>query len=223
MDVVKTRSAESILDELIERYPRLSICRADIQKAYDVLLEAYKSERTLLVAGNGGSAADSDHISGELTKSFMFKRAIKPVLESRLAELYGSEGEALAESLEGGLAAVPLPTMNASNSAFANDVNWGASFAQLVNALGHAGDVFLGITTSGNSKNIVNALMVSKAIGVRSIALTGNTGGRCRELADVCIIVPETETFKIQELHLPIYHALCAMVEAELFEPRKNL
>ena len=221
MEAVK-RNPETILEELIARYPELSVCRADIEAAYSILLDSFKKKGQLLIAGNGGSAADSDHISGELTKSFMFKRAVDPALVSKLEEIYGQAGKELADSLEGGLAAVPLPTLNASNSAYANDVNWPASFAQLVNALGHGNDVFLGITTSGNSANIVNGLMVARAKGMRSIALTGRDGGKCKALADVCIVVPEKETFKIQERHLPIYHALCSMVEAELFEPRSN-
>ena len=221
MDTVK-RSSQAILDELIERYPRLDVCKADIKAAFDILLKSYRNKGKLLIAGNGGSAADSDHISGELTKSFMFKRAVDPKLSEGLAQLFGEEGKTIVDNLEGGLPAIPLPTFNASNSAFANDVGWRQSFAQLVNALGIEGDVFLGITTSGNSGNIVDALMVSKVKGVKTIALTGRDGGKCKALADVCIIVPEKETFKIQELHLPVYHALCAMVEAELFEPRRS-
>ena len=221
MDTNK-KTSQFILDELIERYPQLSVCKADIKAAFDILLKSYRNKGKLLIAGNGGSAADSDHISGELTKSFMFKRAVDPKLSEGLAQLFGEEGKAVCDNLEGGLPAIPLPTMNASNSAIANDVGWTQSFAQLVNALGLEGDVFLGITTSGNSGNIVDALMVSKVKGVRTIALTGRDGGRCKALADVCIIVPEKETFKIQELHLPVYHALCSMVEAELFEPRRS-
>lgn len=220
MDTKKVKTSQEIFSELFVRYPELEVCKNDIDAAYRVLLESYKNQGMLLIAGNGGSSADSDHISGELTKSFMFKRAVDAELVSKLVESYGGVGKELVQNLEGGLAAVPLPTMNASNSAFANDVNWEAAFAQSVNALGHRGDVFLGITTSGNSANIVNAIMVAKAKGIKSVVLTGKTGGKCKALADVCIIVPENETFKIQERHLPIYHALCAMVEADLFEPR---
>ncbi|MCQ2070375.1 MAG: SIS domain-containing protein [archaeon] len=220
MQVGKGPDAKSILERLISRYPCLDVCKQDIEKAYRALLESFSTGHKLLIAGNGGSAADSDHISGELTKSFMFKRAVDPVLEQRLSELYGDEGKALSDGLEGGLPAIPLPTFNASNSAFANDVGWNGAFAQSVNALGKEGDVFLGITTSGNSKNIVNGLMVAKAKKVISIALTGSTGGKCKNLADICICVPEKEVFVIQELHLPIYHALCAMVESDLFEAR---
>lgn len=220
MDAKKVKTSQEIFSELFARYPELEVCRDDIDAAYRVLLESYRNRGKLLIAGNGGSSADSDHISGELTKSFMFKRAVDAELESKLVEFYGDAGKKLVRNLEGGLAAVPLPTMNASNSAFANDVSWESAFAQSVNALGHCGDVFLGITTSGNSANIVNAVRVAKAKGIGSIVLTGKTGGKCKALADVCIIVPENETFKIQERHLPIYHALCAMVEADLFEPR---
>lgn len=217
MDSTKVKSSEDIFEELFSRYPILEPCRTDIRKAFEMLMDCYRKNGTLLIAGNGGSAADSDHISGELTKSFMFKRAVSKDLENSLVDLYGDSGKELVGSLEGGLAAIPLPTFNASNSAFANDTNPAAAFAQLVLALGKSDDVFLGITTSGNSKNIVYSLMVAKAKGLKSIALTGGTGGKCVGLADICIIVPEKETFKIQELHLPIYHALCAMVEAELF------
>ena len=221
MDAIK-RSSQAIFDELLQRYPQLSVCREDIKAAFEMLLKSYRNKGKLLIAGNGGSAADSDHISGELTKSFLFKRAVDPQVSEGLAQLFGEEGKTICDNLEGGLPAIPLPTMNASNSAFANDVGWRQSFAQLVNALGMEGDVFLGITTSGNSGNIVDALMVSKVKGVGTIALTGRDGGRCKTLADVCIVVPEKETFKIQELHLPVYHALCSMVEAELFEPRSH-
>lgn len=220
MDAARTKSPQCILDELIERYPKLQECKGDIGAAYNLLLESFRSGCKLMIAGNGGSAADSDHISGELTKSFMFKRAVDSSVSEGLAHMFGEEGKALCEGLEGGLPAIPLPTFNASNSAFANDVCWDNAFAQSVLALGTKGDAFLGISTSGNSKNILTALMVSKVKGIRSIALVGRDGGKCKGLADVSIVVPEQETFKIQELHLPIYHALCAMVEAELFKPR---
>lgn len=203
----------------MERYPELSVCKEDIKAAYGALLGSFKAGGKLLIAGNGGSAADCDHISGELTKSFRFKRAADPATVSALVDDFGEDGRKLAQSLEGGLPAIPLPVMNASNSAFANDVDWPSSYAQLVNALGTSKDVFLGISTSGNSADIVNALMVAKAKGIRTVALTGRNGGRCKGLADICIVVPENETFKIQERHLPIYHALCSMVEATIFAP----
>ena len=217
----KKKDVQELREELFQRYPKLESCRGSIEEAFETLLALYKNGGKLLLAGNGGSAADSDHISGELTKSFFFSRAISSELYDNLVRMFGDEGKELSEHLEGGLPAIPLTVFNASNSAFANDVDPKASFAQLVNALGRKEDVFLGITTSGNSGNIIKALMVAKAKGMRTIALTGRTGGKCKGLADICICAPEDETFKIQELHLPIYHALCLMIEASLFDERK--
>ena len=173
-----------------------------------------------MVAGNGGSAADSEHIVGELMKSFLFNRKIDGDFETSLAEQFGETGIQLAQKLEGTLPAIPLTSMPALTSAFANDVDAAVSFAQMIYGYGNKNDVFLGISTSGNSKNIIYALMVAKAKGIASVALTGGTGGKCKELADITICVPESETFKIQELHLPIYHALCSMLEADFFEEK---
>ena len=217
---VKKVEPESILQELIDRYPALEACRESIVQAFDALVRTHGSDGKLLIAGNGGSAADSDHISGEMTKSFRFKRALDPVLQSRLEELYGDDGVELSKNLEGGLKAIPLTVFNAANSAFNNDVAPEAAYAQLVQVFGREGDVFLGITTSGNSKNIILALMAANARGMTTVALTGSKGGKCAGLADICIRVPEDETFKVQELHLPVYHALCAMVESALFSER---
>lgn len=215
------KDAQSVLDELVQRYPVLEECRESVMQAYEAILSSYGSNGKLLIAGNGGSAADSDHISGELTKSFFFQRRIGSELQDNLVSLYGEEGAKLADSLEGGLPAIPLSVFNASNTAFANDADASVSFAQLVNSLGQKGDVFLGITTSGNSKNIILSTMVAKAKGIRSITLTGKTGGKIKDYADISICVPETETFKIQELHLPVYHALCLMIETTMFEPKQ--
>lgn len=217
----KQKNTDELREELFQRYPVLEACRSSIIEAYDSLLALYKNGGKLLIAGNGGSAADSDHISGELTKSFLFDRAIPSELYDNLVKLFGDDGKELSKHLEGGLPVVPLTVMTASNTAFSNDTDPKAAFAQLVNALGKKGDIFLGITTSGNSDNIIKALMVAKAKGMKTIALTGRTGGKCKGLADICICAPEDETFKIQELHLPIYHALCTMIESELFEERK--
>ncbi len=218
MDSSKTHTAREILEELMARYPQLNTCRDSIVQAHECLRQAFSAGNKLLIAGNGGSAADSDHITGELTKSFRFKRMVDPALSVALRTHFGDEGDHLSKNLEGGLPVIPLPQFAGANSAYANDTEPKAAFAQLVNALGKEGDVFLGISTSGNSANIVYSLMVAKAKGVRSIALTGASGGRCREIADICIAVPEKETFKVQELHLPVYHALCSMVEADLFD-----
>ena len=217
MRQTKEMDSAQLKEELFQRYPKLKACDDDIEAAHKALVKCFKEGGRLMTAGNGGSAADSDHITGELTKSFLFKRPVGREVASKLAEIYGDEGKKLSENLEGGLPAIPLTCMNAANTAFANDTDPKSSFAQLVNAIGKKGDVLMAISTSGNSENIVKAIMVAKAKGIVSIALTGESGGKCRGLADICICAPEKETFKIQELHLPIYHALCTMVEADLF------
>ncbi len=216
----KEKNSVQLKDELFERYPQLISCKSGFIKAYECLKNSYSSNGKLLVAGNGGSAADSEHIVGELMKSFLFNRKIDGDFETSLAEQFGETGIQLAQKLEGTLPAIPLTSMPALTSAFANDVDAAVSFAQMIYGYGNKNDVFLGISTSGNSKNIIYALMVAKAKGIASVALTGGTGGKCKELADITICVPESETFKIQELHLPIYHALCSMLEADFFEEK---
>ncbi len=216
----KEKNSVQLKDELFERYPQLISCKSGFIKAYECLKNSYSSNGKLLVAGNGGSAADSEHIVGELMKSFLFNRKIDGDFETSLAEQFGETGIQLAQKLEGTLPAIPLTSMPALTSAFANDVDAAVSFAQMIYGYGNKNDVFLGISTSGNSKNILYALMVAKAKGIASVALTGGTGGKCKELADITICVPESETFKIQELHLPIYHALCSMLEADFFEEK---
>lgn len=216
----KEKTSIQLMDELFERYPKLIVCKNDFIKSYECLKQSYSTGGKLLVAGNGGSAADSEHIVGELMKSFLFNRKISPDFEISLIKQFGDDGTQLADKLEGTLAAIPLTSMPALTSAFANDVDAAVSFAQMLYGYGNKEDVFLGISTSGNSKNIIYALMVAKAKGIKSIILTGGTGGKCKELADMVICVPESETFKIQELHLPIYHTLCSMLEADFFEER---
>lgn len=216
----KEKNSAELMAELFDRYPQLLQCKDDFVKSFECIKSSYIAGGKLLTAGNGGSAADSEHIVGELMKSFLFNRKINTDTEKRLTEQFGEDGAKLAGKLEGTLPAIPLTSMPALTSAFANDVDAAVSFAQMLYGYGKAGDVFLGISTSGNSKNIVYALMTAKAMGIHTVALTGGTGGRCRELADIVICVPESETFKIQELHLPVYHALCSMLEAEFFEER---
>ena len=213
----RAMTAREIQALLFTRYPRLDSCKEDVLAAYQALRRCYLRGGKLLVCGNGGSAADAEHIVGELMKSFLFPRRVETAFQESLTQLYGNEGKRLSEKLEGALPAIPLTSMPALNSAFANDVDSEAAFSQMVYGYGAPGDVLLGISTSGNSKNILYAMMVGKAKGLKTIALTGGTGGRCRELADIIICVPENETFRIQELHLPVYHTLCAMLEAELF------
>ena len=205
------------LDELISRYPVLAPMKADIRTAYETLKECYERGGKLLIAGNGGSAADSDHIVGELMKGFVKRRPVSAELAEALKQADPERGAELAKKLQGGLPAIALTNHAALSSAFANDVDGMLSYAQQVNGYGKAGDVFLGISTSGNAENVMYAAVTAKAKGMKVIGLTGKTGGKLAKIADVAIIVPEQETYKIQELHLPIYHALCLMLEDRFY------
>ncbi len=205
------------IDELIERYPSLSGCRKDVKNAYVMLRDTYKAGRKLLIAGNGGSAADAEHIAGELMKKFRLTRHVPDELAQKLAAIDPERGAKLAANLERSLTAVPLVTCEAITTAYMNDVDAIGVFAQQLYGFGREGDVFLGISTSGNSENIISAAIVAKALGIRVITLTGDGGGKLSAFADVAITVPETETYKIQELHLPVYHCLCMMLEEEFF------
>ncbi len=200
----------SIIEELYVRYPQLEVCRGEIEKAFDILLACYRADGKVLVCGNGGSASDSEHIVGELMKKFRRHRDIDAALAAKLPP-------ELAAKLEGALPAVSLVSMNGILTAFANDVAWETAFAQQVVGLGCPGDVLIALSTSGNSANCVNAALVAKAKGMKVVSLTGAGGGRLGAVADASLAVPETETYKIQELHLPIYHALCAALEEALF------
>ena len=206
-----------MLNELIERYPTLASCREDIEAAKNAIIDCYKKGGKLLLAGNGGSAADSEHIVGELMKGFLLKRPIpdskREDMKARCPEIASS----VLDKLQMGLPAISLTSINALNSAFANDVDPELMFAQSVFALGKAEDVLIAISTSGNAKNVAEAARVARAIGMKVIALTGRDGGALKKLSNVCVIAPECETFKIQELHLPIYHYICAAVEKNFF------
>ena len=205
------------LDLLIERYPILEPCKESIAKAYDIMEEAYSNGRKLLVAGNGGSAADSEHIVGELMKEFKLKRKIYAAQAERLMKVDPEMGEVLAENLQGTLPAISLVGEPALTTAYMNDAVPLLIFAQQVNGLGKAGDVFLGISTSGNSKNVLYAAVAARSKGLKVVGLTGQKENKLEKFADVCIHVPETETYKIQELHLPVYHCLCLMLEDKFF------
>ena len=199
-----------IIEELYVRYPQLEGCRGEVSKAFDLLLACYRAGGKVLVCGNGGSASDSEHIVGELMKKFRRHRDIDAVLAAKLPP-------ELAAKLEGALPAVSLVSMSGILTAFANDVAWETAFAQQVVGLGCPGDVLIALSTSGNSANCVNAARVARAKGMKVVSLTGAGGGKLGALADAALAVPETETYKIQELHLPIYHALCAALEDALF------
>lgn len=206
------------IDELIKRYPVLLTVRDDINAFYEILKECYDNGGKLLIAGNGGSCADAEHIVGELMKGFCKRRAVSDEFKAKLIEADSENGEEIAGKLQGGLPAMALSNHQALNTAFANDVDADFYYAQQVYGYGKKGDVFLGISTSGNAKNIMYAAAVAKAKGMKVLGLTGKTGGLLAKSADVSIIVPEEETYKIQELHLPIYHAICLMLEDTYFE-----
>lgn len=199
-----------IFDELYERYPALAACRPAIAAAFDALLATAAAKGCVFTCGNGGSAADAEHIVGELLKKFKKHRDIEGSVAAKLPP-------GLAAKLEGSLAAVSLVSMSGIITAFANDVAWETAFAQQLYGLGRAGDTLIALSTSGNSANCVNAALVAKAKGLKVVAMTGAGGGRLAGVADAAIAVPETETYRIQELHLPVYHALCAAIEEEIF------
>lgn len=196
------------MEELIKRYPSLETCKENIKSALKLIIDTYQNGGKVLVCGNGGSAADSEHIVGELMKGFMLKR---PVTDERIPEQ-------LRCGLQGALPAISLPSQSAILSAFINDVDPDMMYAQLVYGYAKGNDLVIGLSTSGNSKNIVNAIEVAKCIGAKTLAMTGEKENKLSEICDVTIKVPQTETYKIQELHLPIYHYLCAEVERYFFD-----
>lgn len=208
---------EEQLNSLIERYPKLATCREDIKKTYEILETAYSNGSKLLVCGNGGSASDSEHIVGELMKEFKLKRKVYADQAVALKEIDSDLGQVLADNLQGALPAISLTGHSSLQTAFMNDAVPELVFAQQVNGYGKPGDVFLGISTSGNSKNVLYAAVNAKAKGLKIIGLTGAKDNKLMKFADVCIRVPETETYKIQEYHLPIYHCLCLMLEQKFF------
>lgn len=206
------------LEILINRYPVLAVCKDEIQKAYELMEDTYSHGGKLLVAGNGGSAADSEHIVGELMKGFCKERPLSDEYKKALETVNPELGEKLAENLQGALPAIALDGHPALTTAYLNDKEPLLTFAQQVNGYGKKGDTFLGISTSGNSKNVLYAATVAKAKGMHVIGLTGQKDSKLKELSDVTIQVPRTETYMIQELHLPVYHCLCLMLEDRFFE-----
>jgi len=205
------------LQQLIERYPVLSAVQNDIKKAYDLLKETFTAKGKLLIAGNGGSAADAEHITGELMKSFVKKRALPSDFISRLDEIDPEHSAYLGSAIQQGLPVISLASSISLLTACINDIGADTFYAQQVYGYGSEGDAFLGISTSGNSKNIYYAMITAKAKNIKTITLSGATGGIAAKYADVSIIVPERETYKIQELHMPIYHCLCLMLEEHFF------
>lgn len=190
------------IEKLIDRVPALAGCADSMESAVEAICRSHLAGGKILLCGNGGSAADCEHISGELLKGFLLRRPAE---------------EGYPEALQRGLCAIPLTSMSAALSAYANDCDPALVFAQLVYAMGRTGDVFVGLSTSGNSGNVVEAAKVAKRVGLLTVALVGEGGGRLGEICDVVISVPAKETYLVQEYHLPVYHAICAEVEARLF------
>ena len=209
---------QKILNELKERYPALEVCLPALEELICSTVGAYRQGGTFFVAGNGGSGGDADHICGELLKGFRSRRALAEKDKQTFKELFGEEGSCLASELQGGLPAVSLLSHPGLNTAWLNDGEPLDHFAQQLWAQGRRNDIFLAISTGGNSVNLRRALMVAKVKGIKSFLLTGNRHGICEKYADVSICVPECETYKIQELHLPLYHAFCAAVESNFWE-----
>ncbi len=202
------------VEKLVERFPKLSTQKQAILDAVQVIEDAYKSGKKILIAGNGGSAADSEHMSGELLKGFISKRP----MDSDKAKLFdGVLKQTEIDALQEGVQAIPLTALISGMTAFSNDVGYEMAFAQLVFSLGKAGDVFVAISTSGNSSNVLKAVSVAKTLGLKVIGLTGKDGGKLSKVSDVVIVAPAFDTYLVQEYHLPIYHAICAQVEADLF------
>lgn len=205
------------VDLLIERYPSLESAKEDIILAYLLLEECYENGGEVLVAGNGGSAADAEHIVGELMKGFKLPRKLDKAYSSKLVAEDQELGKILADNLQGALPAIALNGHPALSTAYMNDCEPLLCFAQQVNGYGKEGDIFLGISTSGNSKNVLFGAITAHAKGMKVIGLTGSKDSKLMEISDVCIKAPQIETYMIQELHLPIYHCLCLMLEENFF------
>ena len=209
-------TAKKIYEELFERYPSLCGIKENVLKAFEAIKLTYEQGGSLYCAGNGGSSSDCEHIVGELLKSFKKRRAVDEKTANNLSS-YGEDGEYILSKLEGSLPATSLISQTGILTAFANDKSWDTAIAQQLYGLGKQGDCLVVLSTSGNSKNCVYAVLVAKAKGIKTIAFTGVAGGKLKDICDVAICVPEMETYKVQELHLPVYHCLCAMLEEEFF------
>uniref|UniRef100_UPI003216AAB3 D-sedoheptulose-7-phosphate isomerase n=1 Tax=uncultured Draconibacterium sp. TaxID=1573823 RepID=UPI003216AAB3 len=207
----------TFLQQLLNRYSNLKHQEDAINNAVDLITGTFKNGGKLLVCGNGGSCSDADHIVGELMKSFEGHRPLNSELQQKLGDISYERGTRLARELQQGLPAISLTAHNALITAIANDIDGDMIYAQQVTGLGQKGDVLLGLSTSGNSQNVIDALIVARAKGLKTIAMTGDSGGQMRKFCDVLINVPEKRTAYVQELHLPVYHTICMMIENELF------
>lgn len=210
----------SAINSLIENYPDLAVCREELMKACELLSHSFKQGGKTLICGNGGSAADSEHIVGELMKGFISKRPLPEAVRREFRHAFPEEGDFLADHLQGALPCISLLSQSSLISAFANDVSAETVYAQQVYGYGRKEDVLLAISTSGNSANVIRAVQVAKVLGMRSIGLSGAGGGKFLGLCDITIRAPRKLTHQIQEMHLPIYHALCMALEEEFFGPQ---
>ena len=208
---------KNILNQLFVRYPKLENLEKPIRQAAEMMVGTFQNGKKVLVCGNGGSSADAGHIVGELMKSFEKKRTLNLEIQQKLKLQFGERGSLLAKKLQQGLPAISLSEQTSLITAIFNDLGGEFIFAQQVVGYGNPGDVLLALSTSGNAQNVIDALMVAKAKGLKTIGMTGDSGGKLKEFCDVLINVPETRTAYVQELHLPIYHALCMIVEKEIF------
>lgn len=206
-----------IFAEFFIQYPALQVCRDAIEQGFLTLRTCYDNQGKVLICGNGGSAADGEHIVGELMKGFMRRRPLPTAQREQFRTLFPTDGDYLADHLQGALPAIALTGQIALSTAFLNDVAADMIFAQQVYGYARSGDVVLGISTSGNSANVLNALKVGKALGAKTIGLTGQNGGQMKSFCDVVISVPATVVYQVQEYHLPVYHLLCRMLEEEFF------
>ncbi len=210
-------ATKKALDGLFARYPVLAACRTDVFAAADTICESFRAGGKLIACGNGGSAADAEHIVGELMKGFLKKRPLPQATREKMKAAFPQDADYLYENLQGALPAISLVNSVALGTAFANDQSADLVFAQQVLGLGREGDVLFAISTSGNSKNVLYAVEIAKVRGLKTVALTGRSGGKLKPVADITIAVPEDETYRIQELHLPVYHAICIAAEEEFF------
>ncbi len=218
-----TQSTLFLVDQLCERYPVLTTVKPAIEDVCTQLISCYENGGKVLVCGNGGSCSDSDHIVGELMKSFELKRPISSELQEKLAVINPERGSYLASHLQQGLPAISLTAHAALITAVANDIDGEVIFAQQVVGYGQPNDILIAISSSGNSRNVLDACMVAKAMDLKVIGLTGETGGKMKEYCDILINVPEKRTYLVQELHLPVYHLLCLAVEHHFFGPSATL
>jgi len=215
-------SQKEIIDKLIKCYPALDVCKQDIEAGCQAIFHSYEQGGKVLACGNGGSAADADHVVGELMKSFEKKRVLNAGVREALVSMDSERGSYLAEKLQEGLPAISLNAHTALISAVANDIDASLVFAQQVAGYGKKGDVLVAITTSGNSQNVIDAALTAKALGLNVIGLTGKTGGKLKQYCDITICVPATRTAEVQEYHLPVYHTICRVAEEMLFSENPN-